>query len=139
MYIHYEPTNYDLSVVVYRPNEVDKQIMLTGSESILATYRDSDRQLMNVCMQRYKQQEEKALGVGTFLYESVKSYPTRYEGWMIRITEGVYRQQFAERIPAATILRNQKEFGDQWILGTLEQYRTRNLTSAQTEGIEVGK
>ncbi len=96
--------------------------------SILATYRDTDQQLMNVCLQRFEQQqEEKALGVGTFLYESVKSYPTRYEGWMIRISEGIYRKQVAERIPESTIASNQRKFGNEWIVRTIEQYQDRKL------------
>jgi hypothetical protein len=139
MYIRFGPTDDDLSVVVYRTTEADQQIIVTASESTLATYRDTDRQLMNVCMQRYQQQEEKALGVGTFLYESVKDYPTRYEGWMIRISEGIYRSQFAERIPQSTISRNRKEFGDDWILRTLEQYQTRKLVPLQaTRQVEAG-
>lgn len=127
MYIHYAPTTHDILVVVYRSHLESQRMVLSASESILATYRDTDQQLMNVCLQRFEQKEEKALGVGTFLYESVKSYPTRYEGWMIRISEGIYRKQVAERIPESTIASNQKKFGNEWIVRTIEQYQDRKL------------
>jgi hypothetical protein len=127
MYISYTPGTYDLSVIVYRRLELDDRFILTASESTLATYRDTDLQLMNICMQHYQDQEERALGVGTFLHESIKRYPTRYEGWMIRISEGIYRQQIAERIPNSTITRNQKKFGSDWITRTLEEFDSRQV------------
>lgn len=127
MYIHYAPATYDLVVVVYRLVQESQQIILTASESILATYRDTDQQFMNVCLQRFEQREHKALGVGTFLYEGKKTYPTRYEGWMIRISEGIYRTQLAERIPQSAIATNQKKFGRDWIVRTIEQYQNRKL------------
>jgi hypothetical protein len=123
MYVNYEGPDNHLSIVVFRTHPMNGRTIVKASESTLATFRESDQHFMNVCMQRYEQSEDKALGVGTFLRDGTKDYPTRYEGWMIRLTEGVYRIQVAERIPDEVIEANQKKFGKDWIAPTIAQGR----------------
>jgi hypothetical protein len=75
MYVSYTGADAHLSVVVYRIHMVNGQPLLKASESTLATMRESDHQFVNVCMQRYEQNEDKALGVGTFLAVRAKRWP----------------------------------------------------------------
>jgi hypothetical protein len=121
MYVSYTGADAHLSVVVYRVHMADGQPLLKASESTLATMRESDHHFVNVCMQRSEQNEDKALGVGTFLRDGSQRYPTRYEGWMIRLTEGVYRIQVAERLSDDVVSDNQRRFGRDWIAATIQQ------------------
>jgi len=129
MYVSYRGADAHLSVVVYRIHVVNGQPLLKASESTLATMRESDHQFVNVCMQRYEQNEDKALGVGTFMGDGSKRYPTRYEGWMIRLTEGVYRIQVAERLSDDVVADNQRRFGRDWIARTIQQSAAAPLSA----------
>jgi hypothetical protein len=103
MYVHYQGANNGLLVVVYRQHSDHGRRIVSSSESTLAFFRNEDHRFMNVCVQRWGGSEDQAIGVGTFLRDGTSHYPTFYEGWMIRATEGVYRSQLAWRIPPDVI------------------------------------
>lgn len=124
MYIHFFGKEGDLSVIVYRPLSVGNRAIVNASESVLAVFREADLQFMNVCVQRFDNKEDRALGVGAFLRDGTERYPTRYSGWMIRIGEGIYRRQGAERIPERKVATNQGKYGADWIRRTIDEYST---------------
>ncbi|MGO9055528.1 MAG: hypothetical protein ACLPN6_18715 [Streptosporangiaceae bacterium] len=117
MYVHYQGANNDLVVVVYRQHSDQGRRVISSSESTLAYFRDDDHRFMNVCVQRWGGNEDQAIGVGTFLRDGTSEYPTFYEGWMIRATEGIYRRQLAWRIPPDVIAsaKNAQGEGLSWI------------------------
>jgi hypothetical protein len=122
MYVHYQGRNNELVVIVYRQHVDHGRKIISSSESTLAAFRDEDNRFMNICVQRWDGHEDQAIGVGTFLRDGTLDYPTIYEGWMIRATEGVYRRQLAWRVKDDVIAAAKAARGDNlsWIGNVIE-------------------
>lgn len=114
MHVEYSGPDLTPSTVTYRLMTGGSVALPLSSRSTSSSVRDYDLLLINYCTFPSENTEGKALGIGNFLLDG-KSYPTRYEGYLLRLNDGIYRRQAAVKISENQVAAAKRADEHGWI------------------------
>lgn len=129
--IYYEDPDLKLAAVTYRISPDDPLGLPTSARSTFIGFDEREQQWINYCSFPDRDRESRALGIGRFLSDSGRA-PDRYDGFMVRLADGVFRRQSGIKLATAEVRRIKDTHRFDWIKACLQQAQGE---AASTSGI----